>query len=38
MLKATELVLIRLDIAKGKSDYEALYMRFGHSFWVHYRV
>ena len=32
MLKAEASVLIRLEIAKGKSDNEALYLRFGHSF------
>ncbi len=32
MLKAEASVLIRLEIAKGKSDNEALYPRFGHSF------
>jgi hypothetical protein len=37
MLKAEASVLIRLEIAKGKSDNEALYLRFGHSFRVHYR-
>ena len=32
MLKEEASVLIRLEIAKGKSDNEALYLRFGHSF------
>lgn len=32
MLKEDASVLIRLEIAKGKSDNEALYLRFGHSF------
>ena len=32
ILKAEASVLIRLEIAKGKSDNEALYLRFGHSF------
>ena len=32
MLKPEASVLIRLEIAKGKSDNEALYLRFGHSF------
>ena len=32
MLKAEASVLIRLEMAKGKSDNEALYLRFGHSF------
>ena len=32
MLKAEASVLIRLEIAKGKSDNEAIYLRFGHSF------
>ena len=32
LLKAEASVLIRLEIAKGKSDNEALYLRFGHSF------
>ena len=32
VLKAEALVLIRLEIAKSKSDNEALYLRFGHSF------
>ncbi len=32
MLKEEGSVLIRLEIAKGKSDNEALYLRFGHSF------
>jgi len=31
MLKAEASVLIRLEIAKGKSDNEALYLWFGHS-------
>jgi hypothetical protein len=25
-------ILIRLELAKGKSDNEAIYLRFGHSF------
>mgnify|MGYP004334098667 CR=1 FL=1 len=37
ILKAEASVLIRLEIGKGKSDDEALYMLFGHSFRVHYR-
>lgn len=32
MLKAIESMMIRLEIMKGKSDVEALYLRFGHSF------
>ena len=32
MLKAEASVLIRLEIAKGKSDNEAMYLRFGHLF------
>ena len=32
MLKEEASVLIRLEIAKGKSDNEALYLRFGHPF------
>ncbi len=32
MLKAEVSELIRLEIAKGKSDIEALYLRFGHFF------
>jgi hypothetical protein len=32
MLKAEASVLIRLEIAKSKSDNEALCQRFGHSF------
>ncbi|MGI9313635.1 MAG: hypothetical protein ACR2PN_02940 [Luminiphilus sp.] len=32
MLKEEASVLIRLEIAKGKSDNEALYLRFGHLF------
>ena len=37
MLKAIEPMMIRLEIMKGKSDVEALYLRFGHSFLLHYR-
>lgn len=32
ILKAKASVLIQPAIAKGKSDNEALYLRFGHSF------
>jgi len=32
MLKEEASVLIRLEFAKGKSDNEAVYLRFGHSF------
>ena len=32
MLKEEASVLIRLEIAKGKNDNEALYLRFGHAF------
>jgi len=32
MPKAEASVLIQLEIAEGKSDNEALYLRFGHSF------
>ena len=32
MLKEEASVLIRLEVAKGKSDNEALYLRFGHPF------
>ena len=29
---AVAVTLIRLEIAKGKNDNEALYLRFGHAF------
>ena len=32
MVKEEASVLIRLEIAKGKNDNEALYLRFGHAF------
>ena len=32
MLKEEASLLIRLEFAKGKSDNEAVYLRFGHSF------
>ena len=32
MVKEETSVLIRLEIAKGKNDNEALYLRFGHAF------
>ena len=32
MLKEEASVLIRLEIAKGKNDNEALYLRSGHAF------
>ena len=32
MVEAEASVLIRLEIAKGTNDNEALYLRFGHSF------
>lgn len=32
MLKEEASILIRLEVAKGKSDNEALYLRFGHPF------
>ena len=31
MLKATESMMIRLEIVKGKSDIETVYLRFGHA-------
>jgi len=32
LLKEEASILIRLEVAKGKSDNEALYLRFGHPF------
>jgi len=32
VLKEEASILIRLEVAKGKSDNEALYLRFGHPF------
>jgi len=36
MLKKEASIVIRLELAKGKNDNEALYLRFGHSFKVAY--
>ena len=32
MVKEEASLLIRLEIAKGKNDNEAIYLRFGHAF------